>query len=75
MRETIATESRMTKMDSKMKKLANELNLIHSALDDALGDTDVSHVENEDELRQEHPVQWAAERLAGVISYLKSSRS
>lgn len=40
----------------------------HSALDDALGDTDVSHVESDDALRQDHPVQWAAMTLAHAIT-------
>ncbi len=53
--------------------LIEELSQVHSALDDALGDTDITHIEDEDELRDEYPIQWAAERLAGIIAYLKSS--
>ncbi len=48
------------------------LRAIHSALDDALGDTDITHVEDDDDLRQEHPVQWAAQRLALVIRDLEA---
>lgn len=43
---------------------------IHSALDDALGDTDVTHMD-EEELRETHPVQWAATKLAHVINELE----
>ena len=52
--------------------LVKELDLIHSALSDGLGDTDVTHIEDDDELREEQPVQWGAEHLAGVIAYLKA---
>ncbi len=52
--------------------LLNELDLIHSALSDGLGDTDVTDIEDDDELREEQPVHWAAEHLAGVIAYLKA---
>jgi hypothetical protein len=44
-----------------------ELIAIHSALDDATGDTDVAHIEDEAELRSEEPVQWAAMKLAKLI--------
>lgn len=50
--------------------LVSRLRGIHSALDDALGDTDVTHMDDE-ELRAAHPVQWAAQRLAEVIDTLK----
>jgi len=46
---------------------------IHSALDDALGDTDVTHIEDDEELRDRHPIQWAAQKLAEVISELSSA--
>ena len=55
--------------------LLNELSLIHSALDEALGDTDITHVESDEELREEFKVQWAAEHLAGVIAYLKAQNA
>lgn len=45
----------------------DELQKIHSALDDALGDTDVSHIESDEELRDEQPVQWAAQKLAALL--------
>lgn len=51
-------------MDAELKKT---LQKIHSALDDALGDSDVTHIEDDDELREEHPVQWAAQQLAALI--------
>jgi hypothetical protein len=47
------------------------LRSVHSALDSALGDTDVTHIENDDDLRQEHPVQWAAQWLAHAIELLE----
>lgn len=53
---------------SNSKKLYNSLKEIHSALDDALGDSDVTHIEDDDELRSEHPVQWAAQMLAKLIA-------
>jgi hypothetical protein len=37
------------------------LRSVHSALDSALGDTDVTHIENDDDLRQEHPVHTGRE--------------
>jgi hypothetical protein len=40
-----------------------DLLAIHSALDAALGDTDISHIESDEELRQDVPVQWAAQKL------------
>jgi glycine cleavage system aminomethyltransferase T len=48
-------------------KYLSDLRAVHSALDDALGDTDVEHMDDE-ELRGAHPVQWAAMRLAQIIS-------
>jgi hypothetical protein len=49
------------------------LKSVHSALDDALGDTDISHIESDDELRDEAPVQWAAQWLAHAIELLSAS--
>lgn len=55
---------------SDSEKLYNSLKEIHSALDDALGDSDVTHIEDDDELRSEHPTQWAAQKLAELITAL-----
>lgn len=52
-------------------ELAARLRAVHSALDDALGDSDVTHVESDEELRDQHPAQWAAMKLAEVISQLE----
>lgn len=52
------------------RRTAAALQEVHSALDDALGDSDVTHMDG-DELRTEHPVQWATERLAKVIETLE----
>lgn len=57
---------------SDSKKLYASLSAIHSALDDALGDSDVTHIDDDDELRSEHPTQWAAQKLAEVIAALHS---
>jgi hypothetical protein len=47
-----------------------ELLKIHLALDDALGDTDVTHIESDEEMREGHPVQWAAQELMKIIDRL-----
>jgi hypothetical protein len=44
-----------------------ELRGIHSALSDSLGDSDVTHIESDEELRDAEPVQWAAMRLAIIL--------
>jgi hypothetical protein len=49
--------------------LISRLRGIHSAIDDALGDSDVVHLDG-DELRDVHPAQWAAQRLAEIINEL-----
>lgn len=43
--------------------IARQLRDIHSALDDALGDTDITYV-SDSELREYYPVQWAAKSSA-----------
>ena len=50
--------------------LVHRLLGIHAALDDAIGDSDIEHMDNE-ELRDAHPVQWAATRVAELIAELK----
>lgn len=50
--------------------LVKQLQDIHSALDAALGDTDVTHIEDDIELRERHPVQWAAQKVAFLLAYL-----
>lgn len=52
------------------KRIAAILLEIHSALDDGLGDLDVTYMDD-DELRQSHPVQWATCKLAAVIERLE----
>lgn len=47
---------------------------VHSALDEALGDSDVTHIEDDAELRKRHPVQWAAQHLAQAISLLEDDQ-
>lgn len=56
---------------SLRRRTAAALREVHSALDDAIGDSDVTHIEDDDELRTEYPVQWAAERIAKVIEGLE----
>ena len=53
-----------------MKNLIARLEKIHSALDDALGDTDITHIDDDDELRENFPVQWAAQELASIINMI-----
>lgn len=53
--------------------LAQQLRGIHQALDDALGDSDVTHIENEIDLRDQYPVQWAAEKLIRLIHKLEEA--
>jgi hypothetical protein len=47
--------------------IVQKLIRVHRALDDALGDSDVTHIEDDGELRRQYPTQWAAEQLAKVI--------
>ena len=53
-------------VSAERKKIAATLLEIHSALDDGLGDLDVTYMDD-NELRQSHPVQWAACKLATMI--------
>ena len=50
--------------------LISRLRGIHNALDDALGDSDIEYMGDE-ELRDAAPVQWAATKLAQIIDELK----
>ena len=60
--------------ESETPDIIGVLRSVHSALDDALGDTDASHIENDDELRDEYPVQWAAFWLAHAIEALEEAK-
>jgi hypothetical protein len=60
-----------TSPETVLIDIIDVLRSVHSALDHALGDTDVTHIENDDELCEEFPVQWAAERLAHAIQLLE----
>lgn len=42
---------------------------IHSALDEALGDSDVEY-QTDKQLRERHPVQWAATHLIRTMHHL-----
>lgn len=53
------------------QRTAKALQEVHNALDDATGDTDITHIEDDDELRNQYPVQWAAQRVAEIIRSLK----
>ena len=53
------------------QRTAASLREIHSALDDGLGDLDVTYMDD-DELRESHPVQWAAGKVASLIESLES---
>lgn len=52
------------------RELQQKLIRVHRALDDALGDSDITHVENDRDLRSQHPMQWAEEQLAKIIDDL-----
>lgn len=56
---------------SERPDIIGVLRSVHSALDKALGDSDATHIENDDELRDEYPVQWAAQWLMQVIEALE----
>lgn len=54
--------------NNAFKQMVGELKKVHSALDAELGDTDHgAHVESDEELLQEYPLQWATEKLAKLI--------
>lgn len=54
-----------------MLRIIADLRDIHSALDDGFGDTDLIHVEDDDELRGSAPVQWAAQKVSALIERLE----
>lgn len=60
-------------MISRLRILA-DLRDIHSALDDALGDSDITHMEDDD-LREQEPTQWAAQRVAILMQKLEADES
>lgn len=66
------TSDEIHELREAIRALIDQLREIHNALDDALGDTDTTHIEDED-LRDEEPVQWAAMKLAQVIDGLSRS--
>lgn len=41
---------------------------VASTLDKALGDTDITHIENDDELRERAPVQWACSQINKLLT-------
>jgi len=53
-----------------MKSLSKRLQEVHSALDDALGDSECDWLSMRD-LREERPVQWAASKLAKIMADLE----
>jgi hypothetical protein len=53
-------------------EVAEKLMKIHDALDDALGDSDITHIEDDAELRDEYPTQWAAQHLMEIINELQA---
>lgn len=54
--------------------LISRLRGIHSALNDALGDSDIEYMAD-DELRDAYPVQWAMTRLSEVIAELEKTQT
>ncbi|MDO8535050.1 MAG: hypothetical protein Q7S17_09975 [Xanthobacteraceae bacterium] len=67
---TLAEAAAKQAVAAERKCIATALQEIHSALDDGLGDLDVTYMDD-DELRESHPVQWATCKLAGVIESLE----
>ena len=57
-----------------MKSLLSRLQEIFSALDHALGDSDITHLSMRD-LREEYPVQWAATKLSLVMAALEAKEA
>ncbi len=53
------------------------LKAVHSALDQALGDTDpwVPETTTDEELKDEEPVLWAAQKLASLIQAIEAAKS
>ena len=45
------------------KRERQVLKAVVNALDDALGDSDITHLESDAEMREEVPVQWACMKL------------
>jgi hypothetical protein len=45
---------------------------VHSALDNLLGDSDLGHLVNEQDIQNHCPVQWAATELAKLIAATES---
>lgn len=68
------TKTTKEQRDLVRTALAAKLRSIHAALDDHLGDCDVTHLEDDDE-RDQVPGQWAARELMGVIEDLEKSAS
>lgn len=50
--------------EGKAEPVTEKLRAIHGALDRALGDSDVTHIEDDEELRQLYPAHWAAKEIA-----------
>lgn len=50
----------------------DQLKGIHAALDEALGDSDIEYMDDE-ELRDVHPTQWAAQKLAVLIQEIEAA--
>lgn len=61
---------RRDQLSAERASLLFNLRNIHSALDRALGDTDITH-KTDGELFDDHPVQWAAQMLAGLIQKIE----
>lgn len=59
-------------MTERHTDLLSRLQSVHSALDDALGDSDIEYMDDE-ELRDAHPVQWAAMKLAQLINEISAN--
>lgn len=64
------TNGHLRQWCDRNQELQQKLIRVHCALDDALGDSDVTHIESDGELRSQYPTQWASELLAKIIDDL-----
>ena len=55
----------------RCERLIKQLQLIHTTLDKALGDTDITYIEDDNQLKEEEPLQWIASKIAVLIRELE----
>jgi hypothetical protein len=55
-----------------IEELIVRLTKIHSVLDEALGDSEPMHIEDDEELRRDYPIEWVAQQISQVVASLAS---